>query len=91
MNADQELDRLRAAMDVCNRRLAAVLHERASLARRIGAWKRQHGQPLADLAREATMLEQVRQLAGTPGFEAEALVRIFAVVLAESRAIVERG
>ena len=90
MANDDELRRCREAMDVCNTRLAAVLHERASLARAIGKWKRQHGMALADPAREAAMLVRVTELANAAGFGAEALARIFTVVFAESRVVVER-
>ena len=77
-------------MDVCNRRLAAVLHERARLAHVIGAWKRQRGMPLADPHREAAMLIAVRELAGAGGFDPEALQRIFLQVFVESRALLLR-
>lgn len=90
MEADQELVSLRLAMDVCNRRLAAVLQERAALARRIGAWKRAHGAPALDPAREAAMHEGIAALGASDGFDAAALQRIFAAVFAESRALVQR-
>ncbi|MBL8728788.1 MAG: chorismate mutase [Planctomycetes bacterium] len=83
-----ELEQLRAAMDVCNARLAAVLHERARLARTIGAWKRARGRGLADPAREASMLAALPTPAG--GFDRAALQRIFALVFAESRALLQR-
>jgi chorismate mutase len=85
-----ELAALRAAMDVCNQRLAAVLHERAALARRIGTWKAARGLPAADPAREAAMLRAVRGLSANAGFDADALERIFAAVFAESRALAAR-
>lgn len=88
MEADQELVSLRQAMDVCNRRLAAVLQERAALARRIGAWKRVHGAPAIDPVREAAMQAGIVELGTTDGFDAAALQRIFAAVFAESRALV---
>lgn len=91
MEADQELVSLRLAMDVCNRRLAAVLQERAALARRIGAWKRVHGAPALDPAREAAMAERLAAFADAGGFDAAALQRIFAQVFAESRALVTRA
>jgi len=90
MQANDELRELRAAMDVCNRRLAAVLQDRARLARSIGAWKRQRGMPLADPHREAAMLIAVGDLTVAGGFDAEALQRIFVHVFAETRALVER-
>lgn len=95
MEASQELETLRQQMDAINGRLATVLHERAALAHRIGAIKRRHGLPLADPSREAQMLAQVRlqvhPQSAANGFCPDAMVRIFAAVFAESRAIVERG
>ena len=91
MEASQELEQLRLQMDAINHRLAAILHERAALAHRIGASKRRHGLPLADPSREAQMLQRVRELGTADGFSADAMARIFAIVFAESRAIVERS
>jgi chorismate mutase len=91
MEADQELAQLRLAMDVCNRRLAAVLHERDALARRIGDWKRAHGLAAVDPGREAAMLARLADLADPNGFSAAALQRLFAAVFAESRALVEQA
>jgi chorismate mutase len=83
-----ELDHLRAAMDVCNQRLLAVLQERARLAMAIGRHKHARGQPLADPAREAAMLAALPTT--TSGLERAALVRVFAAVFAESRALLQR-
>ena len=88
MPSDDELEQLRAAMDVCNRRLAAVLQERARLTLAIGACKRARGQGLADPAREAAMLAALP--AAAAGFERAALERVFALVFAESRALLQR-
>lgn len=85
MPSDDELDQLRAAMDVCNRRLAAVLHERARLVRHIGAWKRTHGLPAADPVREATMLAAATAGAPADGFPPAVLQVILAAVFAASR------
>ena len=90
MSADPELDRLRAAMDVCTLRLLTVLQERAELTAAIGAWKRAHGLGGADPAREAEMLRKVLQQAGPGGFSAPALESIFRAVFAASRSLVER-
>ena len=90
MDDDGELDQLRAAMDVCNRRLLSVLQERARLARVIGAWKRCHGLPAADPAREEAMLAAVLRAAPADGYPAGALQAIFAAVFTASRQVVER-
>lgn len=83
-----ELVRFRAAMDEINRRLCAVLQERATLCREIGRWKQSHGMPAADPAREQAMLTELLRDAGN-GFDAEALGRILRTVFAESRSLVD--
>lgn len=88
--SDDELVRLRAEMDAVNERLQSALQERARLCARIAAWKRRRGLPAVDPTREAAMLSRVLAGAGE-GFDAAALRRIWAAVLDESRAIVERG
>lgn len=85
MPTDDELVRLRAAMDVCNQRLAAVLHERARLVRQIGVWKQRHGLPAADPVREAQMLAAARAQVPVDGFPPAALQAILAAVFAASR------
>lgn len=85
-----ELDALRAAMDVVNRRLVDVLHERARLCRRIGARKRAAGAAAADPSREQQMLATLLQQAPPDGFAAEELAVILRTVFAASRALVER-
>ncbi|MBM4061338.1 MAG: chorismate mutase [Planctomycetes bacterium] len=89
--ANDELDNLRLAMDVLNRRLAAVLHERAALVRHIAAWKRRRGLTIADPDREAEMLGGVTATVDPAGFSVDSLRRIFAAVFAESRALADRG
>lgn len=85
MPSHDDLEQLRAAMDVCNLRLAAVLHERARLVRHIGASKRAAGLPAADPAREATMLATVAATAPADGFPPAALRTILLAVFAASR------
>jgi len=87
MPSDDELDQLRAAMDVCNLRLAAVLHQRARLVRRIAAHKRARGLPIADGEREAAMLAALLAAPGAGGFPPAALEAIFTAVCAASRQV----
>ncbi|MEO6597988.1 MAG: chorismate mutase [Planctomycetota bacterium] len=89
MPEPDELLRLRAAMDVCNLRLAAVLQERAKLALAIGAWKRANGLAPTDPAREAAMLAAVVDEARQGPLAPSALESIFRTVFAESRRLVE--
>lgn len=88
MHDDEELRQLRAAMDICNRRLAAVLHERARLVRRIGAHKRDRAHPALDPQREAAMFAALADHVPADGFPADDLHSIFAAVLAASRRLV---
>jgi chorismate mutase len=85
MPTDDELDRLRAAIDVCNRRLVAVLHERAQLVRRIGACKAARRLPPVDPAREAAMLAAACAQVPADGYPTAALRTILAAVFAASR------
>ncbi|MCB9887155.1 MAG: chorismate mutase [Planctomycetes bacterium] len=89
MHADQELHRLRAAVDDCNGRLVALLQERAGLAAAIGRWKAAHGQAALDPAREAQMLEAIAAAAGDGPLDGPALQRVLTAVLAETRRLVE--
>jgi len=85
-----ELDSLRAAMDVLNRRLVDVLHERARLCRRIGEAKRGAGQPGVDPARERAMLASLLALPAADGFPPAALAAILQAVFVASREVVAR-
>ncbi len=86
---DDPLTQLRSAMDVCNRRLVDVLHERARLARAIGAWKQQHGLAAVDPGRERAMRAALLALPAAGGFAADQLAAILDVVFAASRQLVE--
>jgi chorismate mutase/prephenate dehydratase len=90
MPLDPELHALRAAMDVVNRRLVDVLHDRARLCRAIGAWKRAHGQAAADPAREQAMLEALLAEVPADGFARDDLRTLLQHVFATSRALVDR-
>lgn len=91
MQGDLELARLRAAMDVVNRRLAAVLHDRARLVRAIGLWKQQRGLPVVDPDREEAMLAELLQQVPAGGFPATALTRILRAVFDVSRELAAAG
>lgn len=88
MDDEEDLRRMRAAMDVCNLRLAAVLHDRARLVRTIAAWKRARGVAPVDASREERMLADVVARAPADGYPPAALGAIFAAVFAASRDLV---
>lgn len=90
MAENEPLHELRAAMDVVNRRLVDVLHDRARLCRAIGAWKRSHATAPVDATREQQMLAALLQHLPTDGFDAPTLTAILREVFTASRALVER-
>jgi chorismate mutase len=91
MHDHGELGRLRAQMDTINRRLAAVLHERAALCRRIGACKRSQGLAGPDPAREQAMRDALLRDLPADGFARDDLAAILDAVFTRSRALVERA
>lgn len=88
MQADEELHRLRAAVDDCNRRFVALLQERAALAAAIGRWKAANGHAALDPQREARMLAAIAAAPGDGPLDAAAVQRVFLAVLAETRRLV---
>ena len=55
------LEQLREKIDVIDSRIVKLLEERVDLAKKIGAAKRKHGLPMADLAREQEVLIRVTE------------------------------
>jgi chorismate mutase len=78
-----EIAALRRSIDEVDRELIALLHRRARLAAMILARKRENGWPARDAVRERAILGKLRGRRN--GFDAAALRRIFAAVLAASR------
>ena len=58
-SASAQLARLRAEVDALDRRLVALLNERAELARSIGRLKAEAGEPVRDTEREREVLLRV--------------------------------
>ncbi|MFM1871758.1 MAG: Chorismate mutase type [Planctomycetota bacterium] len=88
MPDDPELQALRAAVDDCNRRLFALLQERAALAGAIGVHKRRHGLPAIDPQREQAMASALAAAPPAGPLDARALQRILDAVLLETRRLV---
>jgi len=88
--ATKRLRAMREEIDAINLRLRELLQQRAAVCVRIASHKREHGLPLVDPSREADMMMALLRDCGD-GFEPEALARIFAAILDESRALVLEG
>jgi chorismate mutase len=89
-NNDQRILNLRSAIDAVDMRIIDLLQERATLAREIGQVKRELGLPILDPAREDKILRKLS--AGQKGpMETGQLVRIYEVIMAESRRLQEEG
>jgi chorismate mutase len=77
-------------MDAVNQSLVVALHERARVCRSIGLWKREHGVPAIDAAREEQMLAAMLRDLPDGGFSREQLTTILRAVFAASREVVQR-
>lgn len=88
--ATKRLRAMREEIDAINLRLRELLQQRAAVCGRIATHKREHGMPLVDPSREADMMMSLLRECGE-GFSPEALARIFAAILDESRALVLDG
>ena len=87
---DQRILNIRSAIDTVDKRIIELLQERATLAREIGQVKRELGLPILDPAREGKIR---KKLAGGPEgpMDTDQLVRIYEVIMAESRRLQEEG
>lgn len=79
-----DIDRLRARIDEIDRRLVALLSERASCALEIGRLKEQAGVPIYQPAREAEVLQNVSTANAGP-LDNDAMVRLFERIIDEAR------
>lgn len=87
--AGDALGQCRDDIDRVDTVLVALLRERARLAVSAGRIKLAAGQPVMSPAREAAILDRVRQLAGEP-LDGEAVARIFQRIIDETRAAEQR-
>ena len=87
---DQRISNLRSAIDAVDMRIIELLQERATLAREIGQVKRELGLAILDPSREDKIRRKLS--AGQKGpMDTEQLVRIYEVIMAESRRLQEGG
>ena len=67
--APLDLSAIRDELDVVDRRLVAVLIERAELIGEVIGYKRAHGMKIVDRPREEAMLERIGALAADGGLD----------------------
>jgi chorismate mutase/prephenate dehydratase len=84
-NSPDPLSQCRQDIDRIDGVLVALLRERTRLAMQAGEIKLTHGEPIHAAAREAAVLRRVQQLA-VPPLAPDAIVRIFACIIDETRA-----
>jgi chorismate mutase len=85
---DIRLFNIRSTIDSVDRRIIELLQERANLSREIGKVKKQLGMPILDPAREGKIRRKLA--AGPEGpMDTDQLVRIYEVIMAESRRLQE--
>lgn len=85
---DQRILNLRGAIDTVDSRIIELLQERASLSWEIGQVKREIGMAILDPAREGRIRKKLAAGARGP-MDVQALVRIYEVIMAESRRLQE--
>jgi chorismate mutase len=85
---DQRILNLRSTIDAVDMRIIELLQERATLAREIGRVKKELGLPILDPAREGKIRRKLAAGQGGP-MDTEQLVRIYEVIMAESRRLQE--
>jgi len=78
------LDALRSEIDAVDGELAALFQKRMELALRVGSYKREHGIPVLDAARERAVLEKRAAFADGAAEKAD-LTALFEAVMAISR------
>lgn len=79
-----DIDRLRERIDDIDRRLVALLSERAACALEVGRLKELRGLPIYQPAREIDVLRNVSE--ANPGpLDDEAMVRVFERIIDEAR------
>lgn len=85
---DPRLSNIRSFIDNIDTRIIELLQERAGLAHEIGMVKKNLGIPIQDPAREGKIRKKLASGAKGP-MDTDALVRIYEVIMAESRRLQE--
>lgn len=74
-----DLEQVRAEIDMIDSRIVELLSERAVLVRRIGKLKA--GKPIRDPAREAEIIERLQALAAQKGIDPEVVAGVYGLLL----------
>jgi chorismate mutase len=82
---DDELDRVRAELDVLDRQLVALLARRFQVGARAAKIKRATGVSVHDAAREEKVIEQARAWAGEAGLPEDKVEDLFRRIVDLSR------
>jgi chorismate mutase len=85
---DQRILNLRSAIDTVDSRIIEMLQERSSLAREIGKVKKEIGIAILDPAREGKIRKKLAGGAKGP-MDTDALIRIYEVIMQESKRLQE--
>lgn len=77
----EDINLLRAELDVINQELVDVLKRRFEVTDKIGKYKAEQGLPLVDEVREKVMFEEIRALSIEKGFDEEYAKKIFRIIV----------
>jgi isochorismate pyruvate lyase len=80
-SAPQDLEAIRARLDVVDRRLVDVLTERAGLIAEVIHYKRAHAMGVVDRPREEQMLDRVGDIAAQGGLDPRIARRVLRSVI----------
>ena len=80
------MDEYRARIDAIDSRIIELLGQRREVSRAIGDYKRSHGLKVADPQREWALQERIRQLAAEHGADPQLCIRLYGLILSNSRA-----
>jgi chorismate mutase len=80
MIQDLQLSDLRTTLDNLDAALIRLLAERFRTTQKIGEYKRRHGLPARDEAREKLQLQRAREMASSAGLDPELAQRVFRVI-----------
>jgi len=81
MPPELDLDRIRQDIDDVDRRLVALLAERAALVQQVVVYKRAHHMGVVDRAREDRMLGRIAELAKDQGLDPRVAQQVLRTII----------